>query len=61
MKTKGGIYFIPIILGIVIMTFGEKYILREYALSLGFILLMFGLYKVSRSWRKNDSAEEENI
>ena len=43
-----------------IIALGEKFILKEYALSIGFILLMFGLYKISRSWQKSDPTNEEN-
>ena len=32
----------------------------EYAYSLGIILLMFGLYKVSVSWKPKNMGDDEN-
>tara|TARA_R110000868_G_scaffold403147_1_gene680067 strand:+ start:11063 stop:11245 length:183 start_codon:yes stop_codon:yes gene_type:complete len=50
MKIKQFIYFILIILGALIMGFGSSYFEKEYALAVGIIFLMFGVYKVSTSW-----------
>ncbi|MEX0289868.1 MAG: hypothetical protein AB3N14_12230 [Flavobacteriaceae bacterium] len=54
MKTKRGIYFLLIILGALIMGVGENWMRKEYALSIGIILLMFGIYKTSQSWTENN-------
>ena len=32
------------------MAFGEHYIEKEYALSIGIVLLMLGIYKSTRVW-----------
>lgn len=57
MKIKGGIYFILALAGVVVLVFGTDLMPREYALSIGIVLLMFGLYKISTSWQKDDSDE----
>lgn len=45
MKTKRIIYFTLLIVGALIMGFGDNFIKKEYALSIGIVLLMFGIYK----------------
>ena len=60
MKIKAWIYFILIISGILILSTGKQFMPEEYALSLGFILLMFGLYKVSVSWNQGTKNEEQD-
>ena len=55
MKIKGGIYFVLIIAGLITMFFGDQMMRKEYALAIGIVLLMFGLYKVSRSWQRDQS------
>ncbi|NAS11351.1 hypothetical protein [Poritiphilus flavus] len=61
MKTKQTIYFLLIIGGALIMATGNRLMRKEYALSLGIVLLMFGIYKSSQSWGKsgdNKNTEE---
>ncbi len=60
MKTKGWINLLLVVIGITIMIWGEHFILREYALSVGFILLMLGLYRISKSWRAEDPNDLKN-
>ncbi|MEJ1223397.1 hypothetical protein [Sediminicola sp. 1XM1-17] len=50
MKTKRIIYFLLIISGAVIMGAGENYMEKEYALCIGIVLLMFGIYKSTQIW-----------
>ena len=59
MKIKAWIYFVLVITGVIILSTGEQFMPEEYALSLGFILLMFGLYKVSVSWNRGKEDEEQ--
>lgn len=59
MKNKQFIYFLLLISGALLMAFGERYITKEYALALGIIILMFGVYKLSTSW-KNTTEETKN-
>lgn len=47
MKIKQIIYFILIVAGATIMAFGDSFVVKEYALAIGIILLMFGIYKTS--------------
>lgn len=56
MKTKRTIYFVLIIAGALLMAIGDRFIRKEYAMSVGIVLLMFGIYKSSVSWgiRDND-------
>lgn len=56
MKIKQIIYFLLIVIGALIMAFGPQFVEKEYALALGIIFLMFGIYKVSTSWK--ESAQE---
>lgn len=60
MKIKQLIYFALIAIGASIMAFGKLYIVEEYALAIGIVFLMFGIYKMSTSWKntEEDSKEE---
>jgi disulfide bond formation protein DsbB len=55
MKTKRTIYFVLIPIGAAVMAIGESFIRKEYALALGIIILMFGIYKSSVSWGIRDN------
>lgn len=57
MKIKGWIYFLSAILGIGFILSADAFIKKEYALSIGFILLMYGLYKISTSWKRNGDSK----
>lgn len=65
MKRKSTIYFILIVLGALIMGFGKHFVQKEYALSVGIVFLMFGIYKTTQTWSsensKNESDENESI
>ncbi|MCW5515879.1 hypothetical protein [Muriicola sp. Z0-33] len=54
MKTKRSIYFLLIVIGAAIMGIGDYWITKEYALSIGIVLLMFGIYKTSQLWNKEE-------
>ncbi len=58
MKTKHTFYFLLILLGAVLMASGDRLLRKEYAFSLGIVLLMFGVYKTSRSW--NHAGSQDN-
>lgn len=61
MKTKRSIYFLLIVLGALIIWIGESYFPKEYVLSIGLVLMMFGLYKSTQVWvHDKDQSEEEN-
>ena len=60
MKIKAWIYFICIIAGIIMISTAGNVIPKEYAYSVGIILLMFGLYMVSVSWKPKKMEEDEN-
>ncbi|WP_297797097.1 hypothetical protein [uncultured Eudoraea sp.] len=57
MKTNRIIYFLLIIIGATIMATGDQWIQKEYSMSIGIVLLMFGIYKSSKVW---SNAEEHN-
>lgn len=62
MKTKRIIYFSLIIIGAFIMGLGDNYMQKEYALSIGIVFLMFGIYKSSQVWNignTNNASETE--
>ena len=59
MKTNDTINLILLVAGVLFVAFGEDYMLKEYALSLGFVLIMLAVYRFSRSWRSGDTDEEE--
>ena len=43
------------------MAFGDSFVVKEYALAIGIIILMFGIYKTSTSWKdKNDESTDLN-
>jgi len=59
MKIKQIIYFILIAAGAVIMAFADSFAVKEYALAIGIVLLMFGVYKTSVLWKdKKDEATD---
>ena len=61
MKIKRIIYFILIVSGAIVMAFGDSFVVKEYALAIGIIILMFGIYKTSTSWKdKNDESTDLN-
>jgi cadmium resistance protein CadD (predicted permease) len=62
MKTKQIIYFLLILFGAILMGFGDAYMRKEYALALGIVILMFGVYKISTSWKnlEQETKEEEH-
>jgi len=61
MKTNRTIYLLLIIVGAVVMSMADKFPQKEYGLIAGLVLLMFGIYKTSRSWSQNreDTFKEE--
>ena len=59
MKIKQPINFALLIAGLLILSFGDSFMQKEYALSIGFILMMFAVYKISVSWRSEKSDEED--
>lgn len=60
MKTKRIIYFLLIISGALIMGAGENYMEKEYALCIGIVLLMFGIYKSTQVWSNRSDGEATN-
>ncbi|MGB5822364.1 MAG: hypothetical protein WBG90_22970 [Saonia sp.] len=60
MKTKQIIYFALIIVGAVVMGFGDTFLKKEYALCIGIVLLMFGIYKSTQIWADPVPSGEEN-
>lgn len=58
MKTKRIIYFLSILLGATIMGIGERHMQKEYALCLGMVLLMSGIYGSIRSWNIGRESEQ---
>lgn len=60
MKTNQAIYLILLLLGLLIVTLGDQFIQKEFAWSIGFVLMMFSIYKISVSWRTERDKEEEN-
>ncbi|MBC8768066.1 hypothetical protein H4O18_08685 [Arenibacter sp. BSSL-BM3] len=59
MKTKRTFYLVLIIVGAVIAGMGDSIIEEEYALSIGIVLLMFGLYKTTQLWSLDRYGDEE--
>ena len=59
MKIKPLIYFLLIITGGILVGFGGRIMLKEYAMIIGIILIMFGIYKTSVSWTKEKPKKEE--
>ena len=60
MKTNRIIYFLLIIAGAIIMATGDQLLKKEHAMSIGIILLMYGIYKSSKVWTKTDEHNNEN-
>ncbi|PCE64885.1 hypothetical protein [Sediminicola luteus] len=52
MKLPKYIYIIFVVLGLVLTTLGGYYEYTEYSTALGFVLLMYGLYKISTQYVK---------
>lgn len=50
MKNKQTIYLLLILSGAVIGGIGHWVIREEYAMMIGIVLLMFGLYKATQLW-----------
>jgi hypothetical protein len=50
MKTKRTFYLVLTLLGAGIAGLGDHIMQEEYALSIGIVLLMFGLYKTTQLW-----------
>ncbi len=50
MKIKPFIYLLLILAGALLLGWGDRLMQQEYALCLGIVLIMFGLYKTSVSW-----------
>ena len=64
MKTKRTIYFLLLLSGAIIMASGDFLMQQEYAMALGIVLLMYGIYKISSSWMPvagdaDDKAEDD--
>lgn len=59
MKTNPIIYLLLIIAGAIIMATRDQWVQKEYAMSIGIILLMFGIYKSSKFWTKTDGQNKE--
>ncbi|MBT8321398.1 MAG: hypothetical protein KJO90_06990 [Eudoraea sp.] len=59
MKIKPLIYFLLIIAGGVLIGFGGQIMLKEYAMIIGIVLIMLGVYKTSVSWSSGDKAKKE--
>ena len=59
MKTKRNFYFVLILLGAIIIGLGDKWMKKEYALCIGIVLLMFGVYKTSQSWRAREEDDQK--
>jgi len=60
MKTNRIIYFLLIIAGAIIMATGDQLVKKEYAMCVGIILLMYGIYKSSKVWTKTDEHNNDN-
>ena len=49
-----------IIVGAAIAGLGDLIMHEEYALSIGIVLLMFGLYKTTQLWSIDQQGDQEN-
>lgn len=47
------------LIGVLIMSLGPNYVEKEYALALGIIFLMFGVYKTSVSYTLQNHENKE--
>ncbi len=65
MKTKRIIYFVMIVLGAFIAATGEIWIRKEFAMVLGMVLLMAGVYLSTRIWqpasKHSDTCHDEHF
>jgi len=59
MKTKRTFYLVLILVGAVIAGLGDHIMQEEYALSIGIVLLMFGLYKTTQLWSIDHYGDED--
>ena len=59
MKIKPLIYFLLIVTGGLLVGFGGQIMLQEYAMIIGIVLIMFGIYKTSVSWTKSEPNKED--
>ena len=59
MKIKPLIYFLLIISGGLLIAYGGQIVLKEYAMIIGIVMIMFGIYKTSVSWTKNETNKED--
>lgn len=59
MKIKRTIYLILIVIGALMAGFGARFMEEEFALMLGFVLLMFGIYKTTQLWSSSQMEERE--
>ncbi|XHP72554.1 hypothetical protein KCTC52924_00276 [Arenibacter antarcticus] len=59
MKIKRTIYLVLVIIGGLIAGYGDKFMEEEFALMIGFVLLMFGLYKSTQLWSSVQLDERE--
>ncbi|MEE9364730.1 MAG: hypothetical protein V3U92_19185 [Cellulophaga sp.] len=58
MKTKRIIYFLCLVFGASVMGFGNRVVEKEYALSIGIVFLMFGIYKFTTLISSKELNEE---
>ncbi len=58
MKIIHAIYFIMLLTGFCALAFGDTFMPEEIAWSIGFILMMFAVYKISGSWGSGQKEEE---
>lgn len=54
MKIKAFIYFLLMCLGVFCIVWGQNWMEQELAQSIGFVLLILGVYLTSRSYSGND-------
>ncbi|MDX1759009.1 MAG: hypothetical protein R3306_05225 [Arenibacter algicola] len=59
MKTKRTFYLVLIVAGALIAGMGDHIMQSEYALSIGIVLLMFGLYKTTQLWSIDQNGDGE--
>ena len=59
MKTKRTFYLVLIVAGALIAGMGDQIMQEEYALSIGIVLLMFGLYKTTQLWSIDQNGDGE--
>lgn len=59
MKKNKILYILSMVVGAFCMGFGDAYVRKEYALAFGIVLLMYGVYKASHSWKSTDQETKE--